>query len=224
MDDRGLTHEEFKAVMGLVALPDIPPSDKPIPALFNDAVKAVAACRTINEAKYWENRSDALAAWAKIYSDDDAMREARALKLHAYRRMAALAEELRPKQFRGRAGVVGPHSLLVEHGFSRCQAQTILKIGRIGPDRFEQAVNCETPPSPTTLVDFQMRPNPEWAVFAQRFQMILAKARKTDPDIMASQLSEKHTFRALQLCAELMGWLRRFEAALKAKEAGRRAA
>src|SRR5688572_2684465 len=107
-----------------------PPGDHAAPKLpveYSAAITAIAVCRTIDDGKYWSDKADALAAWAKIYKDDVVAREARSLKLHAYRRIGVLAAEIRPLKFRGRGGAVGPNSLLVENGFSLTKARIISK-------------------------------------------------------------------------------------------------
>lgn len=65
-----------------------------LPVQYDEAVKALAACTTIDESKHWADKAEALAAWAKVYKDDQVAIEARRLKLHAYRRMGELAQEL----------------------------------------------------------------------------------------------------------------------------------
>lgn len=77
-----------------------------VPVEYETAINALVACRSIDEAKYWSDKSDALAAWAKIYHSDKAAREAKALKLWAFRRMGQLAAELRPnyKRVKGISG------------------------------------------------------------------------------------------------------------------------
>lgn len=65
-----------------------------MPVVYEDACKALVACTTLDEAKYYSDKSDALAAWAKIYKSDEAAMAAKRLKLHAYRRMSELAEEI----------------------------------------------------------------------------------------------------------------------------------
>ena len=75
-----------------------------VPVEYERACTALAECQTIDEAKYWDNKADALAAWAKIYNNDQAGLEAKRLKLHAYRRMGEIAREIIPK---GTSGGVG---------------------------------------------------------------------------------------------------------------------
>lgn len=51
-----------------------------LPVEYEQAVAALSACCSIDEAKTWSDKADALAAWAKIYRSRDADRQARRLR------------------------------------------------------------------------------------------------------------------------------------------------
>jgi hypothetical protein len=122
--------------------------DAILPVEYTSACKAIAACRGIDETKYWSDKADALAAWAKIYKNNQAAVESKRLKLHAYRRMSQLADELQPdKRCVGSAGQMpGPRALLIQNGLSREQAKTVRRIGAIPKKRFERIVASPKPP------------------------------------------------------------------------------
>src|SRR5690606_26149716 len=99
------------------------------PVEYVDACKALQACHEIDEAKYWSDKSDALAAWAKIYRDDETGKLARKLKAHAYRRMGEIAEQVQPtKGVTHKGSPPGANSLLIEKGLSRGKAYHALRI------------------------------------------------------------------------------------------------
>lgn len=114
-----------------------------VPVEFEEAVKALAACREIDEAKYWSDKASALAAWAKIYHSTKVSREARLLKLHAYRRMAELAADIKAARGQGRV-----RDVLSEQGLSVTEARQIEGVGRASREAFDRAVNAANPPSP----------------------------------------------------------------------------
>lgn len=121
-----------------------------LPAEYESALKALAACIDIDEAKYWNTKADILAAWAKIYHSDEVLRKAKVLKLHAYRRMSQLAEEIRP--FKGGSSTggrnPGPNSFLHEQGFSKSEAQVVRAVGRAPQPIFDKAISAPNPPNP----------------------------------------------------------------------------
>lgn len=195
----GLTHEEFMALSGLAPLPPVPVSTKPLPMVFSAAVAAVVACRSIDEAKYWDNKADALAAWAKIYADDAVAREARALKLFAYRRMGSLAE-----QIRGAHGSGGAEAVLRENGFRATQARYISRVSRVPEIEFQDAIRSPRPPSPSTLVAATFRVNKTWAEYSGRLNTYLSIARRTDPDELVGSMDQAERTRAVRLVGELI--------------------
>lgn len=131
-------------------------SDAIIPVVFAEAVRAIAACRSIDEGKYWADKADALAAWAKIYKNDDAAAESRRLKAHAFRRMSKIAEDLASQvQVSLRAkgggklphgGQRGPAQTLRAAGFSTSEVMRIRRVGNIPDERFSKLMAQKTPP------------------------------------------------------------------------------
>jgi hypothetical protein len=109
-----------------------------VPLEYVKAVKALKACQTIDDAKQWEGKAEALAAWAKIYKNDQAGKEARRLKLHAYRKMGQLAEQLRPTQ--KATSIPGANSLLEEHGLPQHKAMQALQLSRATEPEFDTAI------------------------------------------------------------------------------------
>lgn len=126
-------------------------ADAQLPLKYTEAVRALKACTSIDEAKYWTDKADALAAWAKIYRNDDAAKEARRVKLHAYRRMAEIAEEIRPTEIGSksgrRGGKPGASSLLKEYGLSHTQAITARRVASIPNGRFNRLIGRKDPPT-----------------------------------------------------------------------------
>jgi len=68
-------------------------------ATIDEISHAIAECTTIELAKYYDNKIDALAALAKILKDDKITVEAKRAKLLNYRKLGEIAESLRPTKF-----------------------------------------------------------------------------------------------------------------------------
>lgn len=136
-----------------------------MPVIYEEACRAIDACVELDEIKAWASKSEALAAWARIYQDDYLLRQAKQLKLRAFRRMGQLADELRPKDVhapRGRrAGAIGSFSLLREHGLTRDKAQAAIALGRLPPDKFNKFLNRKVVPSPSVARAFSQHSNME---------------------------------------------------------------
>lgn len=113
-----------------------------LPYEYEEAISALAACTQIDEAKYWDNKADVLAAWSKIYHSEEIMRKARVLKLHAYKRMAVLAKQINSDT---------PAKFLKEQGFTAKEAQNIRAVGRSSDEDFNRAVSSKHVPTPSAF-------------------------------------------------------------------------
>lgn len=194
-----------------------------VPVEYEEACKQLSACLTLDEAKYWDNKADALAAWAKIYHDGKVLRDARALKLLAHRRLYEIARELRPKRIikRGKSGELignkpGAPSLLREQGLSVAAVNAARELGNMSEEKFQTLVDSPRPPSPGSARVIARRldtPN-TWGVteLASIFSNLVKQLRSHKPSEMAdlvkggdfaAQLVEKVRF--------TIEWLDEFE-------------
>lgn len=189
-----------------------------VPLEYERACKDLAACQTIDEAKYFADKSDALAAWAKIYKDDKAGLEARKLKLYAYRRMGLLAGELRPnRRMGGRASCVpGPSSLLQEKGLSKSTATIVRRISRLPEDDFNKQVNALRPLAPATLANKLSNPRASDAFKTlcdgtDSFIKAAAWMKRHDARTLARGLFADETVRMRSAILGMNDWLDEFE-------------
>lgn len=190
-----------------------------VPVEYEQAVKALKACSTLDEAKYWSDKADALAAWAKIYKSDEASLEARRLRLHAFRRMAELASELQPMKALGRdkggkhlGNSPGPVSLLRSQGFERNRANVVMRIGNLKRSEFDALVAAKKPPSPLTVRSHGL--NPTWGEVQKPLISARSAMRNKDPVNTARSLSANSIEAAKALADEVTEWLDAFEQAL----------
>lgn len=219
-EEGGLSHDEFMALSGLAPVPPLGRHGAvahTAPIQYEQACHAIVACIHIDEAQAWANKADALAAWAKMYGDDRVSTEARRLKLHAYRRMAQLAEELLPGWAESR-GISSPRvsSLVVlkDQGLTHGIASTVQRIGRVSESKFAKAVESEKPPTPGTLVHIESAASPEWARIKRAMSVLQTICNHHRPEPLAKSLIPQDRDRAKICTANLLAWLRRFESTL----------
>lgn len=212
-----------------------------VPVEYDSAVRALIACSTLDEAKYWSSKADALAAWAKIYGDDKVGREAKRLRLYAYRRMGEIARELRPggvassrnphptqkgaHRFSGR--LPGPKSLLEEQGLNDGQTRSALRVSRIPKKEFDAFVNSPKPPSPVTIGSVQIGVSRDYELFNSALTGFVSclKARgdpkefvkQVPPDSKAMRNGGTERIRAR--VAQIIEWLDTFEQYLPKEKA-----
>jgi hypothetical protein len=194
----------------------------PMPVEYTTACKALAACLTIDEAKHFSDKADALAAWAKIYRSREAHIQARRLKLHAYRRIGELAIELRP-QTTGRADMgkgrilaprrPGPMSLLIETGFTYSEAHTMRRVANMPAGAFENEINRPTPPTPSMMVNqFRKDATDQYLKFVRgRVPGALYFCRANSAKDLASGFSIDEALLVRGQVREIADWLDEFE-------------
>jgi hypothetical protein len=191
------------------------------PVKYEEAIKALESVQTIDEARYFDDQAEALAAWAKIYTDDRAANTARRLKLHAYRRIGILAEQLRPKGSSDAAPRVhgqwkkGGRSVLIEAGFKPNQAVAALAVAKLPEPEFRKAVASERPPSPAIVLQVRVRKNPQSASLAIRFTGLLSFLRKADFPALVASMDEKDLAAAKARNREAMALIGKFQQAIQ---------
>lgn len=119
-----------------------------LPVLYVEACVALEACLSIDEAKVWATKADMLAAYANMYINNEAGRQARAIKLKAFRRMGEIATEIRKTEYTPKGKAPGAIALLIDHGLNKRQAEQATRISRISKERFQELVDSSHPPSP----------------------------------------------------------------------------
>lgn len=197
-------NEDLRILSGIVPVPKGNFSTARIPLIYKDAVKALAQCSSIDEAKFYADKADALAAWARIYIDDAAMIEAQRLKLHAYRRMALLADEIMLdwRLSKGLSTASVPR-VLRDHGIKQSQAQVIAKVGELDKARFDAAVKQKRPPSPTTLVFVDAARQPQWERIKRSLSSALSLTEGVDEVALVKSMSENDKDRAHSLALDV---------------------
>ena len=124
-----------------------------VPVEYETACKALEACCTLEEGKYWSDKADALAAWAKIFHDSKIERQAKILKLRAHARMGELAKELCPKRVGvGIGGSRGARTELIERaGMSPREASVAIAVSCVPPSKRKEFESFPKIPSPSTV-------------------------------------------------------------------------
>ena len=200
-----ITSKQAKAILG---------GRTPLmPVEYEEAVRALHACVTLDEAKYWDNKADALAAWAKIYRSTDAERYAKQLKLRAYRRMGELAQELRPGRVGAGRGNLGPLSVLRENGLNQPASRSAMALARMSPEMFRKEMGRDRIRSPNTVRTFTHSPAGSDASHTAYVGLMALRCnlRKCTPHQLASEIGigPKRTMR--DVVREIGEWLDEFD-------------
>lgn len=184
-----------------------------LPVQYEEACKALVACTTIDEVKYYSNKADALAVWAKMFKDNTASLAAKRLKLHAYRRMGSLAGELRPTRRLGARGVSkGPFSLLMENGLNADNARAARRLAKMVDDNFIKLVDLPKPPSPLSTTLYRVNGSEAWRVFSRVAGVGTFRAfcRRHAAKQLARGLTHDESIKAREMVIECIEWLDEF--------------
>jgi len=190
-------------------------SQATVPVKYTAAVNALIACRHIDEAKLYADQSEALAAWAKIYNNEEARIEAKRLKLHAFRRMGTLAFELKQSP-------AGPkfNESLGSVGLSPSQIAHATCLAKVPSKKFKKAITAIPVP---TLSSFTLKLNgvsDGWKALSghgaggsssNSITAFRVFTRKYDPKTLAKSLTKDEAKRAGGIVTELIEWLDTFE-------------
>ena len=194
-----------------------------VPVQYETAITALTECISLDDAKVWSDKADALAAWAKIYRSDDVSRKAKMLKLHAYRRMGQLAAEINPRRstagLSGRGSVPGsgPRSLLLGHGLSVAQADAARILSTVSQRKFDTLM--KNPVSPTTA-RHSLRGSTVWHDVQASAMTLRSRFRQHTPAQVVSSMTDTEAQNARELINEISEWLDEFDQRLpKAKRA-----
>lgn len=132
--------------------------EAPLPIRYDAAVKAVAACESLDECKDWADRAAALASYYR-QSKDIAMEEsARRIRLRAKRRVGELLLQLKgaaPRGARGRIKAGGRTQRTAAAravGLSETQTRNVVRIARIPAATAEAAIEATPPPTEAQLL------------------------------------------------------------------------
>lgn len=190
-----------------------------MPVLYATAIKAIQACSTMDETKYYADKADALAAYAKMYSDETMAKEAARQKLYAYAKMGQLAGELRPTRIGGKGGSPGgPISLLMEHGLSSGGAEAARRLSKMPAPMFESVVEAAKAPISTIMQErVQRRFSEAWGRFNSRScgpASFLRLCMATPARELAQSLTLDEAAKAGLIFRQLADWIDEFERCL----------
>lgn len=186
-----------------------------VPIEYEQAIKALTECTTFDEAKYWDSKADALAAWAKIYHSNEYLVKAKRLKLHAYRRIGELANDLRPntgpkKGNSGAGRLPGAVALLRDYGFKKSEAAAARRLALLSQTKFNSLL--KKPNAPTTTAWKLWGADPLWQEFSHSMLTFRAFCkRRTAAEVAALLTHDGYAATARQAVIDITEWLDDFE-------------
>lgn len=174
---------------------------------YGAAKAAIQLCTTIIETKQWADKADALAAYAKIYHDEQLLRDARKLRVVAGRKMGLLALSENHTKLDSR-GIVrnGTCDLLMDSGLPRRHARNVIAVARLTNDTFDRAIDRPIAPTMSTLAKMYENRTPQLSELKQALSRLcrcdsaeLKQELLSETPIFKNQLKTQVT-EALEVC------------------------
>lgn len=137
--------------------------DAPLPAVYENAVVALAECSRIDECQSWANKAQALASYARQAKDDRLRRMADRIQARASRRVGELLKQIPPAggkrtDIQPSQGALTRLEAATEAGLSRHQRNTALNVASVPESEFEALVESDDPPTVTALARLGTKP------------------------------------------------------------------
>jgi hypothetical protein len=157
----------------------------PLPANYEAARAALAACDDIDECKDWADKAAALASYGRQAKDQDLFRKAHRIQARAVRRIGELIK-LIPKASPPGVKDKGGHpplspreSARQEAGLSEAQVKTAQRVSNVPREDFERQIESANPPTVTELARQGTTPRPQRDPFeAQEDGAVLVLAHR----------------------------------------------
>jgi hypothetical protein len=138
----------------------------PLPANYEAARAALAACDDIDECKDWADKAAAMAAYGRMAKDETLHRMAHRIQVRAVRRIGELMKLIpstkgQRNELRDDGGLKSPRQQAAEAaGLSERQIKTAQRVANIPPEDFDRQVESNNPPTITELAHQGTRPRP----------------------------------------------------------------
>lgn len=140
----------------LAHLPDI--SNARLPAVYEQATKALATCSSIDECQDWADKAQAMASYARQAQDETLVKMAQRIQARAIRRCGELLRQVPSAHGANqniregdRPNVQTREQVAADAGLSEHQRKTALRVASIPEPEFTKQVESATPPTVTAL-------------------------------------------------------------------------
>lgn len=187
---------------------------------YEQALRLLDECQSIDDAKYWNNYADAWEVWSRIKKDTRAEMKARALKILAFEKAGKLSALIRPGSNGATKGKIGqqpgPRSLLLEAGFTDHEARAARRLALMSHDRVREFADQPRPPSPVHINSTSNCSGSDgWKEWSVHISAIRALVRRGEPHALADRIRNDEIARVLGVVVEVAEWLDDFERHLK---------
>jgi hypothetical protein len=190
-----------------------------LPATYEQAKIALAACERIDECWEWANKAEALASYAKMADDDTLRKLADRIQARAVSRMGELLKEFNNERARTdlNEGALTQKKAADAAGISDHQRVQAVRVANVPKETFDALVESDNPPTVTALAEMgkKVRTVPPEG-FKQATHLIGAVKRfaefcqENEPDSVAGGVLPHEVAELQSLVGVIDAWLDRF--------------
>jgi hypothetical protein len=199
-----------------------------LPATYERAKSALAACNQIDECKDWADKAAALASYAKQADDDSLQKLALRIQARAIRRCGELLQTFQsPGARTDKPSGDAPTRLTQRQaadaaGLSKDQEVTAVRVANVPAADFEAALEGDDPPTVTHLAELGTKSQPKVAEkFAEATHVLgvlytfATFCAEHEPAAIATALYPHECKSARRHVATVEAWLAAFIQAIK---------
>lgn len=210
------------------AVANIPIATARLPATYEHAKTALANCASVDECQQWADKAEALASYARMADDDSLRQMADRIQARAVRRAGELLKQVdgrgRPSGNKDGTVPISQRLLAQQAGLGERQRKTAVNVANIPADKFEAAVESQTPPTVTKLAEMgkQSRAPAPPQGFSQATHLLGTVRRFAEfcasqsPEFVAGGVMPSEVKTVREQVAAIDAWLDRFVVNLKA--------
>lgn len=148
-------------------LPVVATETANLPALYENAKKALAECSRVDECQRWADKAMAMASYARQAKDETLHKYADRIKARAITRCSELLKAI-PTRHGVNQNIDGddPTKVLTrkdaaaEAGISKDQLVTIMRVGNVPADVRDALIESDNPPTITELANLGKKTKP----------------------------------------------------------------
>lgn len=129
-----------------------------LPAVYEEAKRALAECSRIDECVEWANKAEAIASYARQSKDESLQKMAVRIQARAIRRCGELLKFFqtgpkagRPKENGGGTPTISQRAAGSAAGLSKDQIVTASRVARVPAADFERQIASDKPPTVTSF-------------------------------------------------------------------------
>lgn len=195
-------------------------ANAPLPATYEAAKKALAACANIDECQDWANKAEAMASYARMAKDETLRKMADRIQGRAVRRLGDLLKLYDGRgnnQHSGDAPTkLSQRDAAEQAGLSKDQQVQAVRVSNVPEAAFEAALEAEEPATVTKLAEMgkvsqpPRQIDPSASIALATLEKFAEFCSKNNPSFVATAVRPAFVSEMRKKVGKIDGWLDQF--------------